>query len=386
MTNARGWPVSAAGRSFISGPSPTAPARPAGSAGWAADFESAGARRGVQLALGAIWLLDAALQYQPHMFSRAFVTQQIDPAAAGSPGFVSGPVTLAGHVILHSPVAFDALFATIQLAIGLGLLWRRTARAALAGSIIWALSIWWLGEGLGGIFTGSASPVTGAPGAAVLCALISVLAWPSGARLLSGGNVASDSRLGEHWARSAWLVVWGSGACFLLMASNQAPGALRGQVTSAAAGEPGWIAGLDRRAATVIGSHGTEVSLLLAVVFAVIALGVLVPATTRPALLLAVITAAAIWLVGESLGGMLTGQGTDPNTGPLLILLAAAYWPLPRAGRRPSWPSAAAASGRHRGTPVSRHPGGQGNLQNLADQGSRSRSGPTGVTPDLDRL
>ena len=31
--------------------------------------------------------------------------------------------------------------------------------------------------------------------------------------------------------------------------------------------------------------------------------------------------------------GWLTGQATDPNTGPLLILLAAAYWPLRRARR-----------------------------------------------------
>jgi hypothetical protein len=26
-------------------------------------------------------------------------------------------------------------------------------------------------------------------------------------------------------------------------------------------------------------------------------------------------------------GGILAGSGTDPNTGPVLVLLAAAYWP-----------------------------------------------------------
>ena len=50
--------------------------------------------------------------------------------------------------------------------------------------------------------------------------------------------------------------------------------------------------------------------------------------TTRTALALALIVALVIWVAGEDFGGIFTGQGTDPNTGPLLILLAAAFWPL----------------------------------------------------------
>ena len=41
--------------------------------------------------------------------------------------------------------------------------------------------------------------------------------------------------------------------------------------------------------------------------------------------------AAVIWVVGEALGAILTGGGTDPNSGPLLALLALAYWPLATA-------------------------------------------------------
>jgi hypothetical protein len=69
-----------------------------------------------------------------------------------------------------------------QLALGAGLLFRRTARAALAGTIAWGLAVWWLGEGLGGILgSATSSPLTGAPGAAVLYALLVLLAlafWP----------------------------------------------------------------------------------------------------------------------------------------------------------------------------------------------------------------
>ena len=83
-----------------------------------------------------------------------------------------------GQLVLTHPALFNAAFATIQLALAAGLLWRRTTRLALAGTIVWALGVWWLGEGLGGLLTGTASPVTGAPGAALLYVVIAVLAWP----------------------------------------------------------------------------------------------------------------------------------------------------------------------------------------------------------------
>jgi hypothetical protein len=40
-------------------------------------------RRGIQLALGLLWILDGLLQFQPDMFSRRFATQVIAPAGAG---------------------------------------------------------------------------------------------------------------------------------------------------------------------------------------------------------------------------------------------------------------------------------------------------------------
>jgi hypothetical protein len=41
-----------------------------------------------------------------------------------------------------------------------------------------------------------------------------------------------------------------------------------------------------------------------------------------------IVAALSIWAVGENFGGILTGQATDPNTGPLLALAALAFWPL----------------------------------------------------------
>jgi hypothetical protein len=56
---------------------------------------------------------------------------------------------------------------------------------------------------------------------------------------------------------------------------------------------------------------------------------VYLPASTaKAALVLAIVVAAVIWVFGEAFGAILTGGGTDPNSGPLLILLALTYWPI----------------------------------------------------------
>jgi uncharacterized membrane protein YphA (DoxX/SURF4 family) len=309
---------------------------------WAADRESAGTRRGLQIVLGLIWLADAALQYQPFMFGKAFVTQVIAPAQMGSPGVVTGPALAAGHLIAADVPPWNAAFATIQLALALGLLWRPTVRAALAGTVVWALSVWWLGEGLGGVLTGSATPITGAPGAAVLYAFLAVLIWPARPAAPTGSSVADDSPLGRSWARLGWLLLWGSSAYLAVQAPNRAPGALHDGISQMASGEPGPVAALDRWAAAAAGPHGTIAVIVIAVLSVIIGCGIFVPAATRPVLILAGALALAIWMAGENFGGILTGHGTDPNTGPVLILLALAFSPRSVSrpgGRRPAVPA-----------------------------------------------
>lgn len=294
---------------------------------WTADRESAGARRGLQVALGLLWLLDAALQYQPYMFGKGFITQVLAPAAMGNPRLIASPAIAAARLIGHDVAAWNALFATTQLALAAGLLWRPTARAALAATVAWSLAVWWLGEGLGGLLTGTATPLTGAPGAAVLYALLAVLAWPARPGGHPGSAVAEESPLGRRGAQLAWLTLWGSSAYLVLQAASRSPRALHDLLSGLAGAEPGWIASADRAAAAAAGSHGMVIMAAVAVIFVLIGAGVLSPVTTRTALALALIVALVIWVAGENFGGIFTGQGTDPNTGPLLILIAAAFWP-----------------------------------------------------------
>jgi hypothetical protein len=297
-------------------------------------------RRGLQIALGVIWLIDAALQYQPYMFSRAFVTGTLEPIAAGNPWIVAHPMLWADHVMIHHIVVWNALYATIQLVIALGLLWRPAVKYALAISVGWSLAVWWLGEGLGGILTNGANPFMGGPGAVVLYGFLAVVAWPRSDDH-DRVSVAESSRLGRGVVDVCWMALWGSFAYFSLVATNRAPQSLHEMVLGMATGEPGWVRSMDRGLAAPLDHAGLTVSIVLAVVCVAIAVAVLVPPLRRPALAVAIVFASAVWLL-EDFGAILTSQGTDVNSGPLLVLMAWAYWPVAaRVQARPTQPAPA---------------------------------------------
>jgi hypothetical protein len=281
----------------------------------------------LQVCLGLLWLLDAALQYQPFMFGPGFVTKGIEPAAAGNPVAIVSSVTWASHVMLRHVAVYNALFASIQLLLAIGFFFRRTVKLALAASIIWALSVWWFGESLGGIFTGS-SPLAGLPGAVALYALIAIVLWPARPAAHEPASPAAAGPLGATGSNFLWLVLWGGFAHYLLLPANRAPDAIT-RIFSVADGQPRWVAATMALFAHGAGHRGTQVSIALAVVCAGVALGVFSRRARRPVLVLAAGLGVLFW-VAEGFGGIFTGQGTDPNTGPLLVLLAACYWQSPR--------------------------------------------------------
>ena len=281
-------------------------------------------RRKLQLTLAVLWLLDGILQYQPSLFTPDFPKMLVG-ASAGNPVVVASPVTWSATLITHHLVALNAIFATTQLALGLGIAWRPTVRLALGASVAWALAVWWLGEGFGGILAGSASPVNGAPGAVILYALLAVLLWPAD-RDAAAPFVAGRA-VGRGAAKGLWLVLWASLAFFALQPASRAPRAISGMISAMAAGQPGWLAWIDSHAASALGRQGLAASIVLAVALGAVAIGPYLRARpARAAIVLAVVLAVLIWLT-EGMGGLFTGSGTDPNSGPLLALLAVAFWP-----------------------------------------------------------
>jgi hypothetical protein len=292
--------------------------------------ERGDARRWLQLALAAIWLLDGVLQFQSVMFTRAF-GEMLAANAPGNPAVLAGPISWAAGIIEQHPAGTNSAFASIQLLLGLGIAFRPAVRAALAASIGWSVAVWWLGEGLGGVLTGSASPLNGAPGAAILYALLAVLLWP---RPEPRGRVApfvAAAAVGVRAARALWVLLWLSLAYFAIAPGNRTAQGLHDAVAGLAAGEPGWLARLNHASAGLLVDRGLAASIGLAVLLAAIAVGVLLPPRlARAGVILALAVSVLLWVVGQDLGGVLAGGATDVDSGALLALLAVAYWPAVR--------------------------------------------------------
>ena len=283
-------------------------------------------RRTLQLVLATIWLLDGLLQLQGFFFTRSFATQMIAPGAQGNPSVIARPITWSGLTIGHHAVITNLAFALLQVGLGLGIAWRPTVKVALGASIAWSIGVWWIGEGLGGVLSGAADPVNGAPGAVIIYALLAVLLWP---RRRSGPapSFVAAGAVGEPVAKALWLVLWGSLSYFAVNGANRSSQGLHDLIDGMTAGEPGWLTSLNRQAATAVDHRGLVTMTVLGVVSALVAVGVyLPPGAGNATLVVAVAISLLWWVVGEDLGQLLTNGATDVNTGPLLILLALAYW------------------------------------------------------------
>jgi hypothetical protein len=275
-------------------------------------------RRRLQIALGLLWLLDGALQFQPFMLRTRFAREVIAPLATGQPHFVAGPVQWAANIVAAHPVAWDVPFATVQVLIGLGLLVPRTAKLALAASLPWALGVWYFGEGLSGLASGHTSLLTGAPGAVVLYGVLALAAWP-------GRDPAHEAPAG--WLPYAWAVLWVGAAVFQALPGQNTGSAVAGTIV----GGPGWLGRVDASLARWTTHHGTIVVVALVIVEALIGLAALHRRSRGVAAGAGLLLALAIWVVAQDVGQLYTGQATDPNSGLIIAVFAIGLLGVDRA-------------------------------------------------------
>jgi hypothetical protein len=290
--------------------------------------------RAVQSALGVLWLLDGALQFQAFMYSHGFI-DMLTEVAVGQPGWLVDSVRWGAHTAEHNLDLYNTIFALIQVAIGAGLLWRRTVKPALAVSFVWALVVWWFGEGFGMIFMTMASPLTGAPGAVPLYALIGMIVWP---------NERAGGLLGERGARTAWAVLWLVMAWMWLEEPSSSAHAISGAIAEAPSGMS-WLSTFQEWAAKAVAGSGLALAIVLAGASAAIGVCVAANRKARWFLGLAVVLNLLYWTLGQGFGGIFEGGSTDPNAGIVFVLLALAIWPLTEAPvrqRSASWQDAAA--------------------------------------------
>ena len=287
-------------------------------------------RRRIELALGSLWLLDGGLQLQPHMFNKVFFEGVLGMANMGLPSWLSSATYHITLMLVAHPAVWNGVFGLLQVGIGLGLIWGRgrVATAARLGSVGWGLAVWVFGEGVGAMFMGGSSLLTGAPGSALLYSLLTVAIWPAPPGAAWPGARAA-------LVRASWSAVWLGGALLELVSVNRAAGVPGAQIANGGFGEPGIVSSMDRAVGHVIAGGGLAFAAVLGVTAAAVAMGVWWEPTRRPALVVGVAVAAFVGLIGQNLGAVLTGQGTDPGSGPLLVLMAFSAWPAARPAATP---------------------------------------------------
>jgi hypothetical protein len=292
--------------------------------------------RVVQIVLGCVWILDAALQFQPRMFAQGLVNDMMLPMAHGQPAPVAWSITNVAHFVGRDVGVWNFFFGAIQLGIGVGMLFRRTVKPAIVAMAIWAFGVWWFGEGFGQLLVGTASPLTGAPGAVILYPLVGLLVWPTDAEATGdvtpgiGSSAAATGPLGTNAPLFAWAGFWVLSAVLWLFPANRAGGAISSTVSGAASGQPSWYAHFLTSVANGLPQSGSWLAWLLAVVSLVIGVGPLLSRRIQPYLVAGVVLQVLFWVTGMGLGAMLTGMGTDPNAAPLVALLAFSMLPTLR--------------------------------------------------------
>ena len=269
--------------------------------------------------LAALWILDAALQLQPSMFTRSVAGDVIYNAALMyQPGWLERFLYSAASLEASHLHLLLLAIAAIQLSLGVGLLIPATVRPALVGSMAWALVVWVFGQGLGFMATGTAMIEFGAPGSAILYLTLAALLWPSTAPSVGAGAIGHDQ---TRW-RSAWSAFWVLGA-LLHIPFRYPPGAvLAYNFQTAAQLQPPVLAHLDYQWARFAYAHGLGLSLALAVWELGLATAVWIPRLRRPAIIVGVISTIGFWVFGQALGGVLSGLSTDPNSAPVVLLMA----------------------------------------------------------------
>jgi hypothetical protein len=268
-------------------------------------------RRTAQTVLGLIWLLVGGLQFQAFMYTKAFPSVLIG-LTAGQPSWIATSVTWAANFAGHNLAVWNTLFALTQVTIGFGILYRPTVRLALAASCAWALVVWWFGEAFGMMFMTMASPLTGAPGAVLLYALIGLIVWPT---------TRPGGLLGVRGSRIAWCSLWLVMAYLWLQAPSANPNAISAALYAAPSGMV-WLSSLQIHVANAVAGAGVPIAFALAALSAAIGIAVAADWRAKQFLIAAVVLNLAYWVLGQGFGGIFAGGATDPNAGPLFVLLS----------------------------------------------------------------
>lgn len=283
------------------------------------------------MALGLLWLLDAALQAQPDLFTAGWWRDTLAQSVMGQPSAINHSIFWAVGIIAAHASLWNSLFVATQAALGITLLAGRWERPAILLSIPWALGIWWVGEGFGILPTGFAMAATGAPGAVILYPVLALLAWPRRPLHPVADGPVTDGPVADGPATGVWMAYWLGTALLALPWAFPAVQAVRANISELGSDGPSWLEPVVNPVQSFVSSHAVLSVAAAAAAQIAIGLGILVPRYRRSVLSAALLLSALYWVCFQGLGGVLSGfpsDATDVQTAPLIALLALALWPV----------------------------------------------------------
>jgi hypothetical protein len=283
--------------------------------------------------IALLWLLDAGLQAQPRMFTIDFVSNIMKPSIAISPSFIGALSNWTLTFVTPHIYLFNWLFMMTQFVIAFallgGLLRHNTnlIKAGLILSIAWGMVVWVAGEGTSGVFTGNGTLFTGAPGSVFLYMAIAVFYllpdswWQLGDRFCLPRDFLAIVFLYGGVAQVVTPGFWGSQGIAIL---------IEGQASMA----PSWMINTMTPLVTLTHQYPVISNAVLAASFFAVAALLYGRKPKTLGFLLLVPVLLVIWYWGQAFGGIFSGMGTDPNTPPLIVLLAIPVWIIWRARRQ----------------------------------------------------
>jgi hypothetical protein len=304
-------------------------------------------RKALQRVLGLLWLIDGLLQVQPQMFSMNMVNGVMKPMLEGQPGLIEPALQfIVTQTTLHL-IAVNLLITIVQVFLGLGFLFlpERWVKELVVASIVWSFIVWFGGEGMSMLFTGTASILSGAPGAVLLYPLLGLAIWPRkqfDASAVDATRKAGDdgliSRRLLRWILSGF---WFFAALLQLQPTWWQPGQIS-QAIGAMVGQGGLnsvlVDPILQQLSNATANIEIPLNIALIIVFLALGIGLAVfkEERLRPFLAASIVVSVLFWYIAQAFGMILTGMATDFNSGLLVVVIALACWPKGKAPRAAS--------------------------------------------------
>lgn len=294
----------------------------------------------LQRILGALWLIDGILQLQPQMFTMNMVNGVMKPMLEGQPGLFEPSLQFIVNQTTSHLTAVNLLIAIVQILLGLGFLIipNRRIKPVVILSIIWALIVWYGGEGLSMLFTGQASILTGAPGAVMLYPLLGLAIYPRVQPAGSAKRAEAEGLISRPVLRWILAGFWIFSALLQLQPYWWQPG----QISQTVGGMVGQ-GGLNRflvdpvlqPLANVTANIEIPLNIILIMICLALGIGLAVVKENqiRPFLIASAVVSVLIWYFAQGFGMIFTGMATDFNSGLLLVVMTLACWPRERKQR-----------------------------------------------------